>query len=162
EQRMGDAADLVLDGEQVAPAFRVDDVAETVLEAIVLGRDEAALREPGMGAGEVRDVDLNVVIIELRERLVGFTKQEMLVLANPDGGHGSVAVCDLRGRVDHVAIKAADAAGGADRHVELDIGHSERDPPETGSIGLMAADAIAPGADGLDVIVVLAEIEPGP
>ena len=48
-----------------------------------------------------------------------------------------------------------------DRHVELDIGNAERDPSEAVGIGLIDAHAIAPGAGGLDVIIVLAEGEGG-
>ena len=58
-------------------------------------------------------------------------------------------------------IERADAFRGPDRYVELDIGNAERDAPEARGVRLVAAHAIAPGADGLDMVVVLAECERG-
>ena len=58
-------------------------------------------------------------------------------------------------------IELGDALRGADRHVELDIGNAERDAAEALRVGLVQADGVAPGAGGLDVIVVLGESEFG-
>jgi hypothetical protein len=48
-----------------------------------------------------------------------------------------------------------DAFRGPDRHVELDIGNAERDAPEARGVRLVAAHAVAPRADRLDMVVVL-------
>ena len=69
--------------------------------------------------------------------------------------------CDLRGRSEDRRIELRDAFGGADRHVELDIRNAERDAAEALRVRLVAAHAIAPRTDRLDVVVVLLESELG-
>ncbi len=46
EHRVGGAAHLVLDGEQMPAISRIDDVAEPVLVLIVLARDHVIYRRP--------------------------------------------------------------------------------------------------------------------
>ena len=94
---MRQASHLVLDGEQVLAGVEIGDVAEAVLVLVVLAVDEAALAEPLVRAGEVHDVDLHVVLVVVRQRLVGLAEQQMLVLADRDLGGGAVAVHDLAG-----------------------------------------------------------------
>src|SRR5215510_808705 len=159
EHRIGDAAYLVLDREQMPPALDVDDVAESVLILVVLAVDELA--EPAVWTGEVDDVDLHVMLIVFRKRPVGLAEDEILVLADLDPSGGAVGIGDGRGRTDHRRVESRDAARGADRHVELDIGHAERDASEARKVGLVAANPVAPWAGRLDVVVMLREGEPG-
>ena len=67
--RMRGAAHFMLDGEQVLAAVEIDDVLEAVLVLIVFLGDEAALQEALIRAGEVGDVDLDVVAVIVRLRL---------------------------------------------------------------------------------------------
>src|SRR6185369_16114988 len=73
----------------------------------------------------------------------------------------SVAVCK-RGLDPHdLGIEIANAFCAPLRHVEFDMGNAERDPPEAGGIRLVAAHAIAPRTDRLDMVIVRAECEGG-
>src|SRR5262249_32384350 len=51
--RVRGAAHLVLDGEEQLAAVEIDDVLEAVLVLIVLLRDQAALQQALIGAGEI-------------------------------------------------------------------------------------------------------------
>src|SRR5689334_21075012 len=62
-ERVAHAAHLVLDGEERAPALDVDDLLEAVLVLIARLADEAALQKPAIGAGEVGDIDLEMVSV---------------------------------------------------------------------------------------------------
>src|SRR5262245_62018306 len=156
---MREASHLMLDREQELAGVEIDDVAEAILVLIVLAVDEAALVQPPVRTGEVRNVDLDMMLVEVGQGLVGLAEQQLLVLADLDARDRAVAVRDLGWRADHLRIEAGDAFGAADRDVELDIGEAKRDAAEARGVGLVAADAIAPGAGGFDVIVVLGEGE---
>ncbi len=97
--------------------------------------------------------------VELRLRRVGLAELQMLVLAHQGAGERTVAVLHLRGRSEDRGIEIRDAFRGADRHVELHVGNSERDAPEARRIRLIAAHAIAPRARRLDIIVVFGKAE---
>ena len=73
----------------------------------------------------------------------------MLVLADGDLRGGAVAVHHLRRHVDHLLVEIRDALGGADRHVELDIGDAEIDAAEARGVRLVQADGVAPRAGRL-------------
>src|SRR5207244_5629334 len=89
EHRIGDAAHLVLDREQMPPALDVDDIAESVLILVVLAIDELA--EPPVRTGEIDDVDLYVMLVVVWQRPVGLAENEILVPADLDARGGAVA-----------------------------------------------------------------------
>src|SRR5690242_18945481 len=55
-ERMGDAADLVLDLEQLLAGRRIDEVVEAVLVLVALLGEDLALDQLVMRLGEVRDI----------------------------------------------------------------------------------------------------------
>src|SRR4051794_31632422 len=55
EHRMREASHLVLDGEQVLAAVKVDDVAEAVLVLVVLAVDQVAILETPVRSGKISD-----------------------------------------------------------------------------------------------------------
>src|SRR5918994_777231 len=57
-KRVGETAYLVLDREERLVALQVDDVLEAVLIIVALLGDQAALEQPPVRAGKIRDVDL--------------------------------------------------------------------------------------------------------
>ena len=48
-----------------------------------------------MRTGEVHDIDLHMMLVIVRQRLVGLAEQEVLVLADGDLRGGAVAVHDF-------------------------------------------------------------------
>jgi hypothetical protein len=152
-------AHFVLDREQQLAGVEVDDILEAVLILVVFDRDEIARLQLLVGAGEIRDVHLHVMAVELRLRTVGLAKLHVLVLAHLDAGERAIAVLHLRRRSHDGRIEIRNAPGGADRHVELHIRYPERNTPEARRVRLMAAHAIAPRTDRLDVIIVLGKAE---
>ena len=60
-ERVAHAAHLVLDREQHAPRVEIDDVLEAVLVLVALLGDEVALQQAAIGAGEIGQVDGDVV-----------------------------------------------------------------------------------------------------
>ena len=99
--------------------------------------------------------------VELALRLVGLAELQILVLADLCPCHDTVAIHDGGGNAHDFGIEPADRLSRAARHVEFDIGHAERDAPEPLGVRFKAAQAVAPGANGLDVIVVFAIAERG-
>src|SRR5690349_3198637 len=158
---MGRAAYLVLDREQLPAIRRIDDVAKAVLVLVVFLRDQIALAQAAVWTGKIRDVDLHMVAVIIRLRRIGLAECQILVLADLGARHGGTVVRELGLDPHDLRIEVADALGGPARHVELDIGDAERDPPEAGAIRLVAAQAIAPGTDGLDMVIMLAERKRG-
>src|SRR5580658_9846662 len=121
--RVGLAARLVLDGEQHFTAVEVDHVSEAVLVFVGFHRDQAELLEPAMRTGEVRQINLYMVVIARRLRRVGLAEIEILLFADLDAGLGVRAVLDDVGRrLQHFAIEARAAVGGAGADVETDKG----------------------------------------
>ena len=114
-----------------------------------------------MRAREIDNIDLHVMLIVFRQRVVGLTERQILVLAHLHARGRAIAIGHSRGRADHRRIKGRNPARSADRHIELHIGHPERDAAEARNIRLVAADAIAPGASCLDIVVMLGEAELG-
>src|SRR5437660_346889 len=154
------AAHLVLDGEQHRARIEIDDVLEAVLMLIALLGNDAELLQPAVGAGEIRDIDLDMVTVEGRLRLVGLAKDEILPGPDHDAGSASIPVIQEVGRGAHdLAVEAGDPAGGAGPRVEPDIGHPERNEAEALPLRRMTMDAIAPGTGGLDAIIGFAESE---
>ncbi|WP_229187876.1 hypothetical protein [Bradyrhizobium oropedii] len=72
----------MFDGEQMPPIGGIDDVAEAVLVLIVFAGDQIALAQPPVRAGEIRDVDLDVMPVELALRLIGLAELQILILAD--------------------------------------------------------------------------------
>src|SRR5262245_39110937 len=107
EQGMGNAAHLVLDRIEEPAAVGVDDVAEAVLILVVLAIDELA--EPAVRAGEIDDVDLHVMFVELGQRPVGLAEDQMLVLADLHARHRAVAVRHGGRRADIGRVERRDA-----------------------------------------------------
>ena len=100
-----------------------------------------------------------MVAVELRHRLVALAEDEDLIQADRRDRPRSVALpVDVRRGRQDLAVEAGDRFGRPDRGGQLDIGQAERGPAEA-RVGLMAADAVAPGGDGIDEVVVLLERE---
>src|SRR5687767_12954100 len=113
EQPMLHAARLVLDLEELASVARIDDPLEAPLVGIGLHGDQVALLQPMIWAREVGDVDLDVVVVVLAQRLRRLREVQALVL--PDIHRGSVPV--KAGRSAHdLLVKPRDALGAALRH----------------------------------------------
>src|SRR5262245_54643088 len=140
-------------------ALDVDDIAEAILILALLAVDELA--KAAMRPGEIDHIDLHVMLVVVRQGAVGLTKHEILVLADLDARGRAVAISHGCWRADHCGIKGRNPAHSADRHVELHIRHPEGDAAEARNIRLIAADAVAPRAGRLDVVVMLGEAEPG-
>ena len=103
-----------------------------------------------------------MMIVVSRFRRVGFAEIKILLLADLHARLRTGAVLeDIGIGAQHVAIKADNALGGAGADVEAHISHAERDAAEALLVGRVHVNAIAPGADRLDAIVALAEIEFG-
>ncbi len=149
----------MLDREQMPTAFEVDDIAKTILILVVLAIDELA--KAAMRPGEIDHIDLHVMFIVVRQGAIGLSEHQILVLADFDARGRAVAIGHSRGRADHRGIEGRNPARSADRHIELHVGHAERDAAETRDIRLVAANAVAPRAGCLDEIVMLAEAELG-
>src|SRR5262245_43231380 len=94
-------------------------------------------------------------------RPVGLAEVQLLVPAHLDARHGAIAGAEFGGHSHDLRIERTDARRGANGHIELDIGDAERDAAETSGVRLMASNAIAPWAYGLDIVVVLREFERG-
>ncbi|WP_229187875.1 hypothetical protein [Bradyrhizobium oropedii] len=75
--------------------------------------------------------------------------------------HRAVVIRNARGDAHDFEIEPADRFSRAARHLEFDIGHAERDASEPLGVRFKAAQPVAPGANGLDVIVALAIAERG-
>src|ERR1700754_5303864 len=105
-----------------------------------------------MRPGEIRDVDLHMVAVIFGLRPVGLAKLQVLVPAYLDARHGAVAIAEFGGHAHDLRIERADARGGANGHIELDIGDAERNAAETGGVRVMAANPIAPWTNGFDII----------
>src|SRR5205807_8709837 len=89
----------------------------------------------------------------------GLAKLHVLVLAHLNARERAIAVLQPRWRSHDRRIEIRDAPGGADRHVEFHIRDSKRDTPEARRVRFVAAHAIAPRTDRLDVVVVFGKSE---
>src|SRR6476620_2849822 len=162
-QRMGLAADLVLDREQHLARIRVDHVLEAIFVVIHLHGDQAEFLQAPIRAGEIRDIDLRVVAVIRLLRLFCLAEVPVLLLAHLYSSLAAVSVLDhRRERAHDIAIEAGDAVRGAGAHVEFDVRHPQHDTAEAVLVRRMDVDAIAPRADGLDAVVGFAEVELGP
>src|SRR5258705_6638649 len=99
--------------------------------------------------------------VVIRLAPVGLAELQILILSDLDARYRAVAVLEFALHPHDLGIERANAFRSPNRHVEFDIGNAERDAPEARSIRLVAAHAIAPGADGFDIIIVFAERERG-
>ena len=87
---MRHAAHLVLDLEEHLAVVGIDDVDEAVLVRVALLADDPALQHLLVRAGEVGDVDGDVVAVVGVERLVGLAEDQLLRRAHADlGRHAS-------------------------------------------------------------------------
>src|SRR5260370_10262895 len=159
--RMGGAADLVLDREKVPAISGINDVAKPVLVLVVFLGDQAALREEAVRTGEIRDVYLHMVTIEIALRPIGLAELQILILSHLRARDSTVAVFEFGLYPHDLRIEGANAFRSPNRYLEFDIGDAERDAPEARGIRLIAAHAVAPGTGRLDIVVVFAEPERG-
>jgi len=67
DTRVGGAAHLVLDREQVPAVSEIDDGRESGIGTGVLLGNQAALLEPAVGTRKIRDVHLHVVAVVIRQ-----------------------------------------------------------------------------------------------
>src|SRR6202030_386870 len=145
KHRVGGAADLVFDGEQMPSVRKVDDIAKAILVSVVFAEDEIAFGERAMRAREIRDVDLDVMAVVFWLRPVGLAKHQALILSDFHGSSDVGAILDLRRNAHDLRVEFAITLGATDGSVEFDIGNAERDTPETGGVRLVATQAVAPG-----------------
>src|SRR5579885_3249823 len=107
-----------------------------------------------------------MVTIELRDLLVRLAEDQALAVAGADPRAAPVALFVNRGGgVEDLAIEAGDPVRGPFGHIEFDIGHAETDRAELVGLRLIEAEAIAPRAGRLDILVgaaaiALAALEP--
>src|SRR5436190_1806046 len=102
-----------------------------------------------------------MVAIVVGQRPIAFAKYQMLSHADHYFRVAPFRIFgDRAGCPNHAPIELNNSRSGADRHIELDVGHAEHDPPESVFVGRMAADAVAPWRGRLDVSFALGEREP--
>jgi hypothetical protein len=80
-QRVGDAADLVLDREQELAGVEADNVLPAILVLIAFFGDQPALFERVMRARELLRIDLQVMAVKFRYFAVGLAKDQFLLVA---------------------------------------------------------------------------------
>src|SRR5215469_1599533 len=155
-------ANFVFDSKQDLAALRIDDVLESILVLVALLGDQSLRRQPAMRAGEVVDVDLNVMPIVGRRRLVGFTEEQVLPRPGSHAGKRSTRVlepCCLR--THDLRIKARDTLSRSHRHIELHVWDTDRHRAE--ALGWsIAMNPVAPWAGRLDVALTFMECEASP
>src|SRR5437763_5071656 len=109
-ERMGHAADLVLDREQHLAAVEIDDVLEAVLAAIALFGDQVELAQFLVRPAKIRYVDLDVVAVIFGKLLVGFAEDEFLLRADRDVRRLAAAIgFDLGMGAEDLLVEAGDA-----------------------------------------------------
>ncbi len=86
-QRVAQATDFVLKGEQLFAALRIHHILETKLMIADVFHDELVLIQEPIGAGEVGDVHSNVVAVVRWNFLLGFSEEQPLVATNGDASH---------------------------------------------------------------------------
>src|SRR5438477_1189709 len=79
-ERVGNAAHLVLDREQVLAGFETDDVLPAILVLVTFLGDQPALFEPVMRAREFLGVDLQVMTVECWDRPGGLAEDQRLLV----------------------------------------------------------------------------------
>ena len=127
-ERVGAAADFVLDREQMLAGVEADDVLPAILVLIAFFGDQAALFEFVMRARKFLHIDLEMVAVEFRQFLVGLAEDQFLLIPGTDMRSTAFTVLlDARRRVEYLAVEARDAVRGSFRHGELDIAHAEID-----------------------------------
>jgi len=77
------------------PLAGIDDVSEAILVLIALLRDQVTLQQAAMGAGEIREIDLDVMAVVVGQRPIGLAENQILL--RPDGGTRARAVLVLAG-----------------------------------------------------------------
>src|SRR5262245_53225726 len=102
-----------------------------------------------------------MVTVVVRLRGIGLAELQILVLSHLHARQRTVTILKFGLYPHDLRIEGANALCSPSRHCELDIGDAERDAPEARRIRLMAADAIAPGTCGFDVVILLVECEGG-
>src|SRR5438105_9242561 len=120
-ERVGAAAYLVLDREQVLAGVEAHDVLPTILVLIAFFGDQPPLFELVVRARELLGVDLQVMPVEFRYFPVGLAEDQLLLVPGADMGGAALAVLlDASRGVKDLAVEARDAVGGPFRHGELD------------------------------------------
>ena len=157
------AAHLVLDDEERLARRRIHDRLEPVLDLAALLGDEAELVQLRVWAGEVRDVDRDVMAVVGRLRRRRLAEDQLLSTAELHARGDALGVGRDRGRRAHDRlVEARDPRGAAGRHRELDAGHPERHVAEPGAGG-EAAQPVPPRAGDGHVLVLdrVGELGPG-
>src|SRR5205823_9278729 len=146
EHRVRVAAHLVLDDEERLARRRIHDRLEPVLDLAALLGDEAELVQLRVWAGEVRDVDRDVMAVVGRLRRRRLAEDQLLSTAELHARGDALGVGrDRGGRAHDRLVEARDPRGAAGRHRELDAGHPERHVAEPGAGG-EAAQPVPPRA----------------
>ena len=135
--------------KQHAPIIRVHHFDEAVLMRAVFARNQPTFIEPIINPAEIHKSQLDMVAIECRLRLVGFTEGQELLARH---AHIKQAIAHRCAGADDLLIEARNARQRAMRDIEFDIGHAERDAAELFGIRAMAAHAIAPGAGHIHMV----------
>src|SRR5262249_22556879 len=156
------AADFVLDSKQYLAAVRIDDVLEPILMLIALLDDQALGGQPAVRTGEVVDVHLDMMLVVGLSRLVSFAEEQVLPRPGRHAGKGSACVLEPgRLRAHDLRIKARDALGRSDGHLELHVRNPDRHRAE--AFGWSeAVNTVAPRAHPLYKTTPLREAEAGP
>ena len=82
-QRMRHTAHLVLDGVEEFAIHRIDDILEAILVLIAFLDDQAMVLQPLVRAGEISDVNLQMVAVVFRNRLGGLAENQILMAHTP-------------------------------------------------------------------------------
>src|ERR1700722_1612055 len=155
------AADLVLNRVQhLLSVLWIDDILEAVLMLVALFEDQPALQQLLIRPREVRHIDLHMMTVVRRQRLVGLAKNQ--VLPDPDSDPciaSTVILDDLRRRAHDLLIEAPDTIGGLGRHVKFHVADAECNRAKALAVGLITSDAVAPRTGRLDILVVLLKVE---
>src|SRR5205085_12064772 len=130
-ERVGAAADLVLDREQQLAGVEADNVLPAILVLITFLGNQPSFVELVMRARELLRIDLQVMAVELRNFLIGLAEDQFLLVPGADmRGTAFTVLLDARRRVEDFAVEARDSVRGSFRHTELDITHAEIDCAE--------------------------------
>src|SRR4029077_11182254 len=144
-KRVRQAADLMLDLEKGFVAIEIDDVLPAVLVGVALLGQQLAFLQLFIRAGEVADIDLDVVSVIGRNLSPGLAEPQLLIVADADAGGAARAVAfELGLRAENLPVELLDPSGGPGRHLEFEIGHAEIDRAEPLDIRAVHVEAVAP------------------
>ena len=149
-KRMGQRAHFMVKREEHFACINVDDILEPVLVLAALFRDKSACAQFVVRAGEVGDVDLDMMTVERRDLAAGFCKNEILSMANHDMGGDTAAGFQRCWRADDFLVESGNLLCTAQWHVEINVCDAKSYPSETFS-GWMDAKPVSPRASDVDM-----------